>query len=147
MDETGSLVVHVYTSRTQIPIGGATVIFMLEGEDGRYETIGERTTDQNGKTEPILIDTPAVMASMSPGILHSHSIVRILVDHPNYQMIEVDNIEIFPGVQSFQRVPMLPLTRSQMELMELQKKSENSVETEHPEIDQLSSALPNPLLE
>lgn len=115
MAENGTLITRVYTSRTQIPISNATVTVIIRNADNTYQVLGERISDQSGNTTPVIIETPAIMASLSPGIPQSYALVEVWADHPNYRSMEIDNIEVFPGVQSIQDIPMIPLMKSELD--------------------------------
>ena len=53
MDDIGTLIIRVYTSRAQIPISGATVVVTHEGKGGRRELLSLQVTDSSGAILPL----------------------------------------------------------------------------------------------
>lgn len=113
MINIGTLVTRVYTSRTQLPISDASVSIVQRTPDDKYSLLAVRVTDRNGRTMPAAIETPPLDESFAPGAPDAFTTVDIWVEHPSFQLMEIRNIQIFPGVKSIQEVPMLPLARSQ----------------------------------
>ena len=113
MANIGTLVTRVFTSRTQLPIAGAAVTIIKWEADGSFAPLAARTSDQNGKTAPVAIETPDIMKSLSPNMPQGYAVVDVRVAHPDYTPLEIRGIQIFPEVQSIQEIPMLPLSRQQ----------------------------------
>lgn len=116
MPSTGTLVVRVFTSRTQLPISNATVTVLQKSETNKLHLLAIRVTDRNGKTEPITIETPDLSESFIPGEPHAYTKCDIWAEHPDYQLSEIQNVEIFPGIESLLEISLIPLLRSQSNL-------------------------------
>ena len=59
VEEQGSVLVRVYTSRAQIPVPDASVTLTRPTQDGRSDLIALRVTDESGLIQPISIPAPA----------------------------------------------------------------------------------------
>lgn len=110
MEQTGTLLVRVFLSRAQLPISNAMVIVSLTENDGRQRLLATRLTDESGVAGPITLVAPAESGSLTPGN-GSAPFYRynLVVDHPGYQLAVFHDLQIFPGVETVQDVPMLPL--------------------------------------
>ena len=106
---SGSVVARVYTASEAIPIEGATVVVTQRSPEGRVELLGLRTSDRSGKTEPVYVRTPGRNVSQSPSEGAGFSTVDVTADHPDFQRIIVENVQVFPGVVSLQDFAMIPL--------------------------------------
>lgn len=129
MAEQGTIVVRVYTSRAQIPIQGASVAISRRGPTGRLDLIALRETDENGLIAPIPIPAPPQAESTSPGDPRPFTALDVWVEHPEYQMLRVENVQIFAGVETRQDAELIPLP-------------------EHPDIREMSTTVvqtPQPL--
>ena len=96
MDDIGTLIIRVYTSRAQIPISGATVVVTHEGKGGRRELLSLQVTDSSGAILPLQISTPLLGESTAP--------------------LQVDGVQIFPGVETTQDMELIPLAEGQSSL-------------------------------
>ena len=112
MPNIGTLITQVYTSNSHLPIKDATVSIIKRRRVGQPELLAVRVTDQNGKTTPVAIETPPVEESYSPGGV-PYALCDVWVEHMNYQVVEIQNVQIFPGVESIQDVQVTPLGRNQ----------------------------------
>ncbi len=108
MPATGYLTIRAYTSAAQLPIVGAAVSVTRNNPNGGSELIALRLTDESGKTPVIPITTPELAGSLSPGTVKPFASVDVLVDHPDYERILVENVQIFPGVLSLQNLELIP---------------------------------------
>ena len=54
MDDIGTLIIRVYTSRAQIPISGATVVVTHEGKGGRRELLSLQAVSYTHLTLPTI---------------------------------------------------------------------------------------------
>lgn len=104
----GTLMARVYTSRALLPVQYAGVAVTIARENGR-ELAGFRLTDENGLTEKIQIDTPDTGLSTQPGTASPYAVCNVKVAHPSYGTVEVDNVQIFPGVLTIQDILLIPL--------------------------------------
>lgn len=108
--EYGTLAVRVYTGRAQIPLEDATVAVTRKAPGGKHDLISIQIADESGKTLPISIPAPAPQASASPG---GPAVPFVLCDvwaeHPDYELLVVEDVQIFAGVETLQRMELIPL--------------------------------------
>ena len=109
MAATGTVLTRVFTSRAQIPVEGATVAFTQRGGEGRHALLALRVTDANGRTAPVRIGTPDPAASASPGTVDPFAVCDIWVESPGYELLVVENVQIFPDTQTLQELELIPL--------------------------------------
>lgn len=112
MPQTGSLVVRAFTSNAQLPVSGATVIISAPDEDGRRKVFSIQTTDESGGTKPIQLAAPDHSLSESPGGAVPFSDYSLVVEHPEYYLATFEKLQVFPGVETVQNVPLVPLPQS-----------------------------------
>lgn len=105
----GSVIARVYAAGEAIPIEGATVVVTQRSPAGKVNLLGLRTSDRNGRTEPVDVRTPGRELSQAPSGEQSFSTVDVTADHPDFQRIIVENVQVFPGVVSLQDFAMIPL--------------------------------------
>ena len=120
MEATGKLAVRVYASHAQIPVEGATVVVTAPGEGGRRRLLSVRASDRSGMIPTLSIGTPEPGESTSP---HQEgpapfAVCDVWVEHPAYAMLQVEGVQIFPGVETVQTVELLPLARGQSSLQQ-----------------------------
>lgn len=96
MPQTGSLTVRAFTSQAQLPVPGATVIISGPSEDGRRNVLSIQTTDSSGTTKPVQLAAP-------------FSDYALVVEHPDYYLATFEQLQVFPGVETVQNVPLMPL--------------------------------------
>lgn len=106
---TGTIVTRVFTSRAQIPVEGATVAFTQRGEGGRHALLALRVTDGSGRTAPVQVATPDQAASAFPGTPDPFAVCDIWVESPGYELLVVENVQIFPGTETLQELELVPL--------------------------------------
>lgn len=109
MPQTGSLVVRAFTSNAQLPVSGATVIISAPDEDGRRKVFSIQTTDESGGTKPFQLAAPDQSLSESPGGAAPFSDYSLVVEHPEYYLATFEKLQVFPGVETVQNVPLVPL--------------------------------------
>ncbi len=109
MPQTGSLVVRVFTSQAQLPVSGATVIISSPSEDGRRKVFSIQTTDESGGTQPLQLEAPDKILSEGPGQAAPFSDYSLVVEHPEYYLATFEKLQVFPGVETVQNVPLVPL--------------------------------------
>lgn len=108
MPENGILQVRVFTSAAQLPVEGVTVA-VTQAASGGAALLATRVTDESGRITPISVPTPARSESLTPGGEQPWSAVNIWADHPNYERILVENVQIFAGVTTLQELELIPL--------------------------------------
>ena len=109
MPQTGSLAVRVFTSLAQLPVSGATVVISSRAEDNRYNVFSIQTTDSSGSTKTFPLDAPDLALSESPGGIPPFSDYFLVVEHPEYYLATFEKLQIFPGIETVQNVPLTPL--------------------------------------
>lgn len=70
-----------------------------------------RLTNRDGQLDvPIEVQTPDISAGLQPntGVL-PFSVVNLSARLENYEEIDVDNVQVFPGTQTEQELEMIPL--------------------------------------
>ena len=109
--ENGTIIARVYTSEATIPVIGASVTVYSVNENNQREIDGVRTTDANGLTDAITINTPNKTESENPNNNQTapFAICNIKVDHQRFESVLIKNVQIFSGVQTLQNVVMIPL--------------------------------------
>ena len=121
MEYSGTLSVRVYTSRAELPIEGATVVVTQSGGQGKLDLLSVQVTDSSGQIQPVKIETPALWESESPagetmGV--PFALCNVWAEHPGYAMLQVDGVQIFPGVETVQNMELTPLERGQSSLQQ-----------------------------
>lgn len=109
MPQTGSLIVRTFTSLAQLPVSGATVIISSREPDGRYKVFSIQTTDESGNTKPFELAAPDEALGQSPGQAAPFSDYSLVVEHPEYLLATFEQLQVFPGVETVQNVPLVPL--------------------------------------
>ncbi len=118
MAATGTILTRVFTSQAQIPVAGATVAFTQRSPaQGRHTLLALRVTDANGRTEPVLVPTPDLSASESPGTADPFAVCDIWVEAPGYELLVVEDVQIFPGTQTLQELDLIPLPEQSAALL------------------------------
>ncbi len=108
----GRLVVRVSAGSGAVPISGATVIIRSSGNDFPIQTLVTLVTDESGLTDPVLILTPPLSESLTPGGKHPFAEISTEVSANGYYTSSNLNIPIYPGITSIQPVTLIPLPDS-----------------------------------
>ena len=117
MAATGTILTRVFTSQAQIPLAGATVAFTQRGTEGHHTLLALRVTDANGRTAPVQVDTPNASASESPGTVTPFAVCDIWAESPGYELLVVENVQIFAGTQTLQELELIPLPEQSLTLL------------------------------
>ena len=118
---TGRLSVRVYTTQAELPLEGSTVAVLQNGEGVRYRLLSLQTTDSSGRITSVDIPAPAAEESIAPGAADGpkcFSVCSVWAEHPGYAMLQVDGVQIFPGVETVQNMELTPLERGQSSLQQ-----------------------------
>ena len=114
MAQSGTLGVRVFASRAQLPVEGATVVITQKTDNGKYRVLSLQETDRNGSIRPITVPTPNVGESTRPnGGEQPFARCDIWVEHEGYEVLVVENVQVFPGQMSLQQVELNPLVRGE----------------------------------
>ena len=108
MPSSGSIQVQAVTSQAEIPVEGATVTITGQSSSGGQILLSLQRTDESGLTDPIRIDTPQLSNSLTPDRPQGWTNVRVAISHPNYDGIVVNTVQVFPGVETFQEMILIP---------------------------------------
>ncbi len=115
MTGLGKLIFRVTTAGGAIPLEGAQVIVRQKGSEGnpdRGDALAVMTSDQNGKTPPLELPTPAKALSMAPRpdrTISPFACYDAEVTLSGYYTVNFVCIPIFDGVTSIQPVTLIPL--------------------------------------
>ena len=109
MPQSGSLIIRTFTSQAQLPVSGATVIISSRDADGRHKVYSIQTTDLSGATKPFKLDAPDESLGMSPGQAAPFFDYSLVVEHPDYLLATFEKLQVFPGIETVQNVPLVPL--------------------------------------
>ena len=108
LSASGYIQVHAYTSYAQIPLKDVAVSIT----DANGGAIALRLTNRNGTLDvPVKIETPDAVSGESPntGII-PFSVVNLYARLKDYEAIEIENLQIFPGTTTVQNLEMIPLS-------------------------------------
>ena len=107
MTPTGTIQFRVFTSSANIPVEGATVI--VRKQDPPYELLGLLVTDRSGQTPVLTIPARDVSLGQTSGSTVKPWIgLKIYIEHPEYEEVTLDGVQLFPGVLTIQTVQLLP---------------------------------------
>lgn len=104
----GYIQVHAYTSSARIPLQGVAVT--ITKPDG--SAIAMRLTNRSGSLDsPVEIIVPDRSASQTPntGII-PFTDVNLYARFENFETIEIENLQVFPGTITVQNLAMIPLS-------------------------------------
>lgn len=119
MKQTGKLNVRVYTSRAEIPLEGATVAVLRRAPSGKYELISIQATDSSGAIQPVVLETPERQESTEPMPGTSpFATCDVWAEHAGFAMLRVDGVQVFPGVDTYQAMELLPLPQGESGLIQ-----------------------------
>lgn len=118
MEHFGTLLVHVFTTRAQIPVEGATIAVTQNTGGEKPTLLSISVTDQSGKVPAIQIATPAPITSVTPTHLPTFTQCDIWVEHPDYQLLLIEGVQLFPGVETTQNTSLLPLPENSLATQE-----------------------------
>ena len=104
----GYIQVHAFTGKARIPLQGVAVTIT----DLTGSAIAMRLTNRNGTLDtPVEISVPNVSAGQTPdtGIL-PFTDVNLYARLENFEAIEIENLQVFPGTLTIQDLSMIPLS-------------------------------------
>ncbi len=110
MAQSGTLGVRVFTSRAQLPVERATVVITQKTNNGKYRVLSLQETDRNGGIRPVIIPAPDIRESTQPfGDELPFTRCDIWVEHEGYEVMLIEDVQIFPGELSLQQMELNPL--------------------------------------
>ena len=110
MPQSGSLIIRTYVSRAQLPVPDATAIVYTTDKDGRHHLLAIRITDESGIAGPIELAAPSDSMGLTPDSPIPFTDYQLIVEHPDYQLALFQDLQVFPGVETVQDVPLIPLS-------------------------------------
>ena len=103
----GYIQVHALTGKARIPLQGVAItITDLSGS-----AIAMRLTNRSGTLDaPVEISVPDISAGQTPdtGVL-PFTDVNLYARLENFEAIEIENLQVFPGTLTIQDLSMIPL--------------------------------------
>ena len=103
----GYIQVHAFTGKARIPLQGVAItITDLSGS-----AIAMRLTNRSGTLDaPVKISVPDISAGQMPdtGVL-PFTDVNLYARLENFEAIEIENLQVFPGTLTIQDLSMIPL--------------------------------------
>ena len=99
---------HVYTSNARIPLEDVAITVT----DPSGSAIAMRLTNRSGTLDaPVVISVPDASAGQTPntGIIPFAS-VNVYARLEDYEAIEIENLQVFPGTLTVQNLEMIPLS-------------------------------------
>ena len=104
---TGTLTIVVHTAGDALPVPGAqvTVTTVDESNGGFLRTV---MTDENGRTPPLILETPPAAGSLTPGGIRPYAVYRIRTQKDGFYTNENREVPLFAGVNSVQPVELIP---------------------------------------
>ena len=107
MPATGYIQVRAYTSYAQLPLQDVAVT--VTAPDGT--AIAMRTTDRNGRIDPIPIPVPDKAESLSPDPPERpFAAVNLYAHKRGYERVESENLQLFADTTTVQNLEMIPLS-------------------------------------
>lgn len=107
MPATGYLQVRAYESYAQLPLENVAVT--VTASDGT--AIAMRTTDRNGRIDPIEIPVPDRSESLTPDPQERpFALINLYAHKRGYERVESENLQLFAGTTTIQNLEMIPLS-------------------------------------
>lgn len=108
LDDFGVLSVRTYTAGGALPVEGAVV--RIEGaEELNSDFSRSLVTDEDGKTEDIILPAPRRSLSMSPSPTETpYAVYDIEITANGYYTKKIYGLTVFSGINSVQLVNMIP---------------------------------------
>ena len=92
-----------------LPVIGAAVAFVRRRSDGTTELLAYRTTNYDGMTVPIDVDTPELDGTtLASSGKQPYTPVSLVVDSPGFDRLIVNGAQIFTDTQTVQDMMLLP---------------------------------------
>ena len=108
MATSGTLVTRTFTGRGELPLAGVTISIVRRDPQGQMDLLSVLVSDAGGDTAPVVIDTPHLDLSQSPGNHSPFAVVDIWADRQGFELLVVEDVQIFPGITSLQELPLIP---------------------------------------
>ncbi len=109
LPDSGMFQVQVVSQATRLPISGAQVEILPDGEETEPPVMESLSTDTSGQTEPLSLPAPPLELSLSPGEVTPYAQYRVMVRAEGYQPLTITGAEVFSGQLSLQPAALQPL--------------------------------------
>ncbi|MGL5351771.1 MAG: spore cortex-lytic protein, partial [Clostridium sp.] len=106
----GKLQFQLYTGEESAPVTDAEII-IIDKESGTPLVDGPIKLDINGKSPEIELYTYDKSLSLSPSTTAPYKTYDAVIMSKNFKNQFIQNIPIFDGITSIEKVPMIPKTR------------------------------------
>ncbi len=106
---SGTIVSQTRTLDDLFPVEGVTVSYYEQGLEGKMHLLAVRRSDASGNTEPVTLQTPSREESLQAGNPTPYRSISIMADHPGFERIIVDGVQVFDGIVTNQNLIMIPL--------------------------------------
>ena len=109
---SGTIIAQTRTSDAYLPVENVTVAFFTPGQPGEQRLLAVRQSDASGKTAPVILEAPDFEESQQPeaeGAPVPYRIVDIVADHPDFERITVNGVQVFDGIVTYQDLMLVPL--------------------------------------
>ncbi|MBQ7874723.1 MAG: hypothetical protein IJ306_06140 [Oscillospiraceae bacterium] len=110
-DKIGSIVVEVTTARGAVPLSGVTVIIdRLDVDDpgGRQELIAVETTNADGRTKPVAVQTVSRDLSLTPGNGNPFATFYISAKAEGFEPVKSRPVDVFADEMSILKIDLIP---------------------------------------
>lgn len=112
MSYSGRLFTRVFTGRGQFPVGDATVSIFQRDSSGKKKLLSIQRTNASGIAIPVTIETPSPEMSQIPNQSTPFTLCDLWIEQKDYQLLIVENIQIFPNISSIQNLLLIPLSQA-----------------------------------
>ena len=108
--ENGTLTVRTYTASGALPVKNSLIRITGVDESNRFIDF-TLLTDEDGVTRLISLPTPDKGLSTAPGAPQiPYAIYNIEASADGYYTKRINNVAIFPGINSSQAINMIPIS-------------------------------------
>lgn len=110
-DKIGSIVVEVTTGRGAVPLSGVTVVIdRLDVDDpkGRQELIAVETTNADGRTKPVEVQTVSRDLSLTPGSPNPFATFYISARAEGFEQVKNRPVDVFAEEMSILKIDLIP---------------------------------------
>ena len=105
MPGKGYLQVHSYTSDALLPLEGTAIAVL----DNSGRLLATRLTDKSGRISPVTVTVPVASDSKTPDYDgQPFATVAVRAQHPGYEQIWVNQVQVFDGITTLQPLEMIP---------------------------------------
>lgn len=109
---SGTILIRTRTSDAFLPVENTAVAVYAPGAHDGRTLLAFRITDSSGRTAPVVLEAPSNSHSRVPegeDAPKPYRTVDISADHPDYEPVTVDGVQVFDGVVTYQDIMLVPL--------------------------------------